>query len=104
MHEGHILASRSDDPEELKDFEFLLAASADDAFNALVCVRFATEPGQQHVNQLAYAREDHHNLNLSREWRGKIVITRDGILEPLPIGRATCREELVSMFRSRRCP
>src|SRR3546814_9194270 len=40
LHHGHILAPTEDAPEELKDLEYLLAATDDDAFNALVCTRF----------------------------------------------------------------
>jgi NhaP-type Na+/H+ or K+/H+ antiporter len=81
-HEGHLLAPREDDPEQLKDFEVLLAATEDPAFNALVCLRFASELGQQHVYQTAFA-EPKDGLDLNREWRGKILADTELRLEDL---------------------
>src|SRR5690606_30072873 len=75
-HSGHILAPTDDEPEALKDIEFLLAATPNTAFNALVCVRFAPNLGQQHVYQTAVA-EPTGALVVDRKWRGKVLIDGD---------------------------
>ncbi len=81
-HSGHILAPTDDEPEALKDIEFLLAATPNTAFNALVCVRFAPNLGQQHVYQTAVA-EPTGALVVDRKWRGKVLIDGDMPLERL---------------------
>lgn len=86
VHHGHILAPTEDAPEELKDLEYLLAATDDDAFNALICTRFASSIGQQRVFQLPYA--DH--LDFGPEWRGRVAFgagfTRESLLQRLKAG------------------
>src|SRR3546814_3349105 len=72
LHHGHILAPTEDAPEELKDLEYLLAATDDDAFNALVCTRFAPNIGQQRVFQTPLAHGTGDQLDFGREWRGRI--------------------------------
>jgi hypothetical protein len=63
--------------------EVLLAATEDDAFNALVCRRFTTEFGQQNVYQVAYAERDETAHRFHREWRGSIIIDQDITLADL---------------------
>ena len=58
---------------ELRDFEHLLAATPDDAYNALVCTRFASELGRERVHQIAPS-EDSERHATSREWRGTIAV------------------------------
>lgn len=70
FHHGHILAPTEDAPEELKDLEYLLAATNDDAFNALICTRFAPSIGQQRVFQLPFG----DRLDFGFEWRGRIAL------------------------------
>ena len=54
----------------MRDLEYLYAATDDDAYNALVCTRFAGEMGRERVHQPPPAAEREH-LQTSREWRGK---------------------------------
>jgi NhaP-type Na+/H+ or K+/H+ antiporter len=57
---------------DLRDLAYLLAATDDDAYNALVCTRFAPELGRERVHQPPPAAE-REQLQASREWRGKYV-------------------------------
>jgi len=86
IHHGHILAPTEDAPEELKDLEYLLAATDDDAFNALICTRFASSIGQQRVFQLPYA----DRLDFGPEWRGRVAFgsgfTRESLLQRMEAG------------------
>ncbi|WP_162913237.1 cation:proton antiporter [Rhodospirillaceae bacterium SYSU D60014] len=82
-HTGHLLAMEEEEEELLLETEFLLAATEDDAFNALVCQKFAPEFGQQNVHQLAYADRSETAQRFHREWRGKIIIAREATLAEL---------------------
>ena len=55
---------------DLRDLDYLYAATDDDAYNALVCTRFAGELGRERVHQPPPALERAH-LQASRDWRGK---------------------------------
>lgn len=57
---------------DLRDLDYLYAATDDDAYNALVCTRFAGEMGRERVHQPPPAGE-RERLQASREWRGKYV-------------------------------
>ncbi len=57
---------------DLRDFEYLLAATDDDAYNALVCTRFAPELGRERVHQPPPAGQ-REQVQTLREWRGKYV-------------------------------
>ena len=57
---------------DLRDFDYLLAATDDDAYNALVCTRFAPELGRERVHQPPPAGQ-REALQTTREWRGKYV-------------------------------
>ncbi|MBN1240393.1 MAG: NAD-binding protein, partial [Gammaproteobacteria bacterium] len=81
-HEGHMLAPSAEDPDTLKDYEILLAATANDAFNALVCLRFSTELGAQHVYQTGFGGAA-AGLDLHRQWRGKLLIGPDMTIRAL---------------------
>ena len=67
---------------DLRDFEHLLAATADDAYNALVCTRFATELGRERVYQIA-PDESSGRHAASREWRGKLAVEADMVYDRL---------------------
>ena len=60
----------------MRDVEQLLAATEDDAYNALVCTQFAPELGRERVHQPAL-QDSGHRLAPSREWRDKQVIHLD---------------------------
>ncbi|MDD2271591.1 MAG: sodium:proton antiporter, partial [Desulfuromonadaceae bacterium] len=51
-HHGEILSEHVEMSLELNDMEFLLATTANDAYNAFVCTRYAADFGRTHVFQL----------------------------------------------------
>lgn len=61
---------------DLRDYEHLLAATPDDAYNALVCTRFAAELGRERVYQIA-PDDSSGRYAASRDWRGKIAVDAD---------------------------
>ncbi len=65
-----ILSAVGERMIDMRDLEYLYAASDDDAYNALVCTRFAGEMGRERVHQPPPTAERAH-LHTSREWRGK---------------------------------
>jgi NhaP-type Na+/H+ or K+/H+ antiporter len=65
-----ILSAVGEHMIDMRDLEYLYAASDDDAYNALVCTRFAGEMGRERVHQPPPAAEREH-MHTSREWRGK---------------------------------
>ncbi len=75
-HEGlmtarvEILSAVGEHLVDLRDLEYLYAATDDDAYNALVCTRFAGEMGRERVHQPPPVAE-REQLQTSREWRGK---------------------------------
>ena len=71
-----ILSAIGEEVTDLREFEHVLAATADDAYNALVCTRFAPELGRERVYQLA-AGDGMTRHAAAREWRGKFVIAED---------------------------
>jgi len=73
-HHGEILSERTEERLELNAISHLLAATANDAYNALVCTRFAPEFGRNKVFQLPYLEK--HEVDkkaLSRTIRGRIA-------------------------------
>lgn len=68
-----VLSVIGEEMVDLRDIEQVLAATPDDAYNALVCTRFAPELGRERVHQLALD-EVGTRYEASREWRGKIII------------------------------
>lgn len=65
-----ILSAVGDHVVDLRDLEYLYAATDDDAYNALVCTRFAGELGRERVHQPP-PPEERAQLKTLREWRGK---------------------------------
>jgi len=76
-HHGHILSERAEQTLEMHEISHLLAATANDAYNALVCTRFAPELGHDNVYQLPYLADDEEVGEMSRTVRGKIIF-QDG--------------------------
>jgi hypothetical protein len=72
-----ILSGVGEELIDLRGIEYLLAATGDDAYNALVCTRFAPDLGRERVHQPAFSVESGEGLATSREWRGKIAIHDD---------------------------
>ena len=71
-----ILSAVGEDTADLHDVAYLLAATPDDAYNSLVCTRFAPELGRERVHQLVAEGESERDL-AAREWRGRYVISDD---------------------------
>ena len=71
-----ILSVVGEEVADLRETEQLLAATDDDAYNALVCTRFAPEFGRERVHQPAL-QDSGSRLAPSREWRGRQVIHAD---------------------------
>ena len=71
-----VLSTIGEEIIDLREFEHLLAATPDDAYNALVCTRFGSELGRERVHQIA-SEDSSERHATSREWRGKIVIADD---------------------------
>ena len=62
----------------------LLAATDNDAYNALVCTTFASELGRQNVYQLPLqAAEEHDPRGFRHTIRGTIVFETDAVLDLL---------------------
>ncbi|WP_242153757.1 cation:proton antiporter [Sphingomonas sp. BAUL-RG-20F-R05-02] len=71
-----ILSVIGEEVVDLRDYEHLLAATPDDAYNALVCTRFAPELGRERVYQIA-PDDSTGRYASAREWRGKIAVAMD---------------------------
>ena len=66
-------------PLDLNEINHLLAATANDAYNALVCTRFAPEFGRNQVFQLPYEQKGEEDGEMARTVRGRIAL--DGTCE-----------------------
>ncbi|ALP51841.1 sodium:proton exchanger [Candidatus Tenderia electrophaga] len=73
-HHGHILSERAEQTLEIHEISHLLAATNNEAYNALVCTRFAPELGSDKVFQLPYEEDDEEAGEMARTVRGKIVL------------------------------
>lgn len=74
IHHGEILSERSEETLELNMVNQLLAATSNDAYNALVCTRFAPEFGRNKVFQLPDSNEHHEEKSgISHTIRGYIA-------------------------------
>lgn len=86
-----VLSAIGEDIIDLREFEHLLAATPDDAYNALVCTRFGSELGRERVYQIA-PEKTVERYATSREWRGKIAVgesmTHDRLAELINGGAA----------------
>jgi hypothetical protein len=65
-----ILSAIGEHMVDLRDLDYLYAATDDDAYNALVCTRFAPELGRERVHQPPPILERQQAQTL-RDWRGK---------------------------------
>ncbi|MDH3309986.1 MAG: cation:proton antiporter [Gammaproteobacteria bacterium] len=74
VYYGQILSEASEEKLEFNDYGYLLAATDNDAYNALVCKHFAAEMGRNHVFQLPDTSvEEPDPQRLSRTMRGLIM-------------------------------
>ncbi|MEJ2652742.1 MAG: sodium:proton antiporter [Gammaproteobacteria bacterium] len=77
-HHGEILSEHSVETLELNEISHLLAATANDAYNALVCTRFAPELGRNQVYQLpSLSREENGIKEVAHTLRGRIAFGED---------------------------
>lgn len=81
---GEILSEFAEETVELAHVRTVLAATSNDAYNALVCSTIAPEVGQQRVFQLAMGRaEDDDPRAVARSVRGNIAFGKDAVFERL---------------------
>ncbi|MFK8052266.1 MAG: cation:proton antiporter [Woeseiaceae bacterium] len=81
---GEILSEFAEETVELAHVRTVLAATSNDAYNALVCSTIAPEVGQARVFQLAMGRaEDDDPRAVARSVRGNIAFGKDAVFEKL---------------------
>jgi hypothetical protein len=81
---GDILSEFAEESVELAHVRTVLAATSNDAYNALVCTQIAPEVGQRHVFQLPMgaAAEDDPKV-IARPRRGNVAFDKDAVFERL---------------------
>lgn len=82
-HHGHILSEHAEQTLEMHEVSHLLAATANEAYNALVCTRFAPELGHDNVYQLPYVADNEEAGEMARTVRGKIIFENEHTYEDL---------------------
>ena len=82
---GEILSEFAEESVELAHIRTVLAATSNDAYNALVCTALAPEIGQQRVLQLALGGTDPEEdpRSLARPRRGGVAFDSDAYFESL---------------------
>jgi hypothetical protein len=83
VYYGEIMSERSEESLELIDMNYVLAATDNDAYNALVCMRFASEFGRHRVFQLPMLVEEKESKSMSRTSRGNVVFQENVLYEEL---------------------
>lgn len=84
VYYGEILSERAEASLELTDVGILLAATPNDAYNALVCTNFSRELGHDNVFQLAMSQPSPISAHqLMRPRRGRIAFRSDMTYEEL---------------------
>jgi NhaP-type Na+/H+ or K+/H+ antiporter/Trk K+ transport system NAD-binding subunit len=86
VYRGQILAETTEAALELNEISHVLAATANDAYNALVCTRFAPELGHNQVFQLASVSGGNRvkaKEALARTVRGRIAFDENTRYEDL---------------------
>lgn len=74
IYRGQILSETAETSLELHEISHVLAVTANDAYNALVCTRFAPELGQNQVFQLpSLSASSEEDKTLARTVRGRIA-------------------------------
>ncbi|MBT8079942.1 MAG: cation:proton antiporter [Gammaproteobacteria bacterium] len=74
---GEILSEFAEESVELAHVRTVLAATRNNAYNALVCTAIAPEIGQQRVLQLAMPDQDDDPKAFSRPRRGSVAFSAD---------------------------
>ncbi|HET6726288.1 MAG TPA: sodium:proton antiporter [Gammaproteobacteria bacterium] len=81
---GEILSEIAESSLQLNDIGTLLAATSNDAYNALVCTAFASELGRSQIFQLPmYAADENDPKGVTRTLRGRVAFHEDALYEDL---------------------
>lgn len=85
IYYGEILSERAEESLELVSVGTLLAATSNDAYNALVCTSFGPEMNRRHIYQLPMTGEDdqEHDRSVSHVRRGIPALGEDNTFENL---------------------
>ncbi len=101
---GEILSETAEQNLDLADIGYMVAATDNDAYNALVCSRFIRELGREHVYQLPTDTEDQPK-RIQRPLTGQPIYGREAryevLLERYYRGWRFHRTRLTSTFRRR---
>jgi len=73
-HHGQILSEQAEQNLELNEISHVLAATANDAYNALVCTHFSPEMGRTQTFQLPCHQDDDTTNDLASTMRGRIAL------------------------------
>jgi len=83
-HHGEVLSERSEETLELNEISHLLAATANDAYNALACTRFAPDMGRNQVYQLPSVKAEENGIKeVVSTLRGRIAFDENTRYEDL---------------------
>ncbi len=81
---GDILSEFAEESVELAHVRSVLAATSNDAYNALVCTQIAPEVGQRHVFQLPMGAETEDDpKSIARPRRGNVAFDKEAVFERL---------------------
>jgi NhaP-type Na+/H+ or K+/H+ antiporter len=81
---GEILSEIAGSSLQLNDIGVLLAATSNDAYNALVCTAFASELGRSQIFQLPmYAAGENDPKGVTRTLRGRVAFHEEALYEDL---------------------
>ena len=81
---GEILSEFAEETVELAHVRTLLAATSNDAYNALVCMSIGPEIGQGRVFQIAMGKGDEEDPKaVARGMRGRTAFDKDAVFEKL---------------------
>jgi len=81
---GQVVSASADEALDVSSMGYLLAASDNDAYNALVCTRFGNELGRSHVFQIPMpAADQHETKGLIPALRGQSAFPEDALYEEI---------------------
>ncbi|HET7674425.1 MAG TPA: NAD-binding protein, partial [Gammaproteobacteria bacterium] len=81
---GEILSEIAESSLQLNDIGTLLAATSNDAYNALVCTAFAADLGRSQIFQLPmYATDENDPKGVNRGLRGRVAFHEEALYEDL---------------------
>jgi hypothetical protein len=81
---GQVVSASADETLDLSSMGYLLAASDNDAYNALVCTRFGNEFGRSRVFQIPMpAADQHETKGLVSALRGHTAFPADALYEEI---------------------